>query len=292
MQRQGRRQKEKGKRQKSWQSIVAVCFLPFAFCLLLSAGCGRQAETIILATTTSTQDSGLLDVLVPMFRDQTGIETKVIAVGTGQALQIGRRGDADLLLAHDPDAEERFMAEGHGALRRSVMHNDFVLVGPSANPARIRSPTHIVQAFTRMVGSRSSFVSRGDESGTHQKEKQIWKKVGVQPEGNWYISAGTGMGQVLRMAAEMRAYTLSDRGTYLAQWEGLDLLIVCEGDPLLFNPYSVIVVNPDKHANVHAEAARKFVDFLLSPETQKTIADFGKDRFGQSLFFPDHLAKD
>jgi len=212
-------------------------------------------------------------------------------VGTGQALQIGRRGDADLLLVHDPAAEEQFMADGHGSLRRSVMHNDFILVGPSADPARVSGLTDIVKAFEQLARLRTSFISRGDESGTHQKERRIWQKVGIEPKGDWYISAGTGMGQVLRMASEMHAYTLSDRGTYLAQRSGLDLEILCEKDALLFNPYSVIVVNPDKHANIHAAAAQRFVDFLLAPETQRTIADFGKEQFGQSLFFPDHLER-
>jgi tungstate transport system substrate-binding protein len=255
----------------------------------LSAGCGKQAETIILATTTSTQDTGLLDLLVPMFREQTGIETKVIAVGTGQALQIGRRGDADLLLVHDPVAEERFMAEGHGSLRQSVMHNDFVLVGPRADPAGIHGQPGILAAFGQIARSQSPFVSRGDESGTHQKERRLWQELAVEPRGDWYVPAGTGMGQVLRMANEMHAYTLSDRGTYLAQRGGLDLEILCEGDPLLFNPYSVILVNADKHPNIRAGAAHKFVEFLLSRTTQETIANFGKDKFGQALFFPDHL---
>jgi tungstate transport system substrate-binding protein len=265
---------------------------PFAFCFLLPAGCGRQAETIILATTTSLQDSGLLDHLVPLFREQTGIEIKIIAVGTGQALQIGRRGDADLLLVHHRAAEEKFMAEGHGASHHSIMHNDFILIGPRADPAGLRGRASVAQAFDHLAHSQTPFISRGDESGTHQKERQIWKKANVEPGGNWYVSAGTGMGQVLRMAAEMNAYALSDRGTYLAQGKALGLEVLCEGDPLLFNPYSAIVVNPDRHANLHTEAARRFVDFLLSPGIQRTIAEFGKDRYGQSLFFPDHLTEE
>jgi tungstate transport system substrate-binding protein len=255
---------------------------------LLAAGCSSERETIILATTTSTQDSGLLDVLVPKFREQTGIEIKVIAVGTGQALQIARRGDADVLLAHDPAAEDRFMADGHGSLRRAVMHNDFVLVGSSKDPAALRGRQSIVKAFQELARAQATFISRGDESGTHQKERQIWEKAGLEPKGDWYIAAGTGMGQVLRMAHEKQAYTLSDRGTYLSQGRDLDLVILCQGDPLLFNPYSVIVVSPEKHANVHVQAARRFVEFLLSPEIQQMIEDFGKEQYGQSLFFPDH----
>jgi tungstate transport system substrate-binding protein len=232
-----------------------------------------------------------LDVLVPQFTAKTGIQVKVIAVGTGQALQIGRRGDADVLLVHDPTAEARFMADGHGSLHRDLMHNDFILVGPAADPAKIRGQTSVVAALERVARAGVPFVSRGDESGTHQKERALWKQAGIQPEGDWYIAAGTGMGQVLRMANEKHAYTLSDRGTYLAQHRGLDLEIFCEKDPLLFNPYSVIVINPARHANVHARAAEQFAQFLLSPQTQQTIAEFGKAQYGQPLFFPHQAAR-
>jgi tungstate transport system substrate-binding protein len=254
-------------------------------CFLAASCSAKEAVTLTLATTTSTQDSGLLDVLVPMFRAQTGIEVKVVAVGTGQALQLGRRGDADVLLVHDPSAEAKFMAEGFGAERRDVMYNDFVLVGPPADPAGIKGEPSIAEAFRRIVRSGSPFVSRGDESGTHQKEKEIWRKTGIEPKGDWYIRAGAGMGQVLRMANEKRSYTVTDRGTYLAQRKGLELTILSEGDPMLVNRYSVIVASPEKHPQVHVQAARKFAAFLVSPETQKTIAEFGTDRFGQPLFF-------
>jgi tungstate transport system substrate-binding protein len=259
---------------------------------MLAAGCSsRQTESLTLATTTSTQDSGLLDRLVPLFREQTGIEVKVVAVGTGQALQLGRRGDADVLLVHDRDAEQQFVAEGFGVGRRPVMYNDFVLVGPPVDPAGVNGQASASKAFARMARAEAPFVSRGDESGTHQKEKAIWKRAGVAPQGNWYVRAGAGMGQVLRMADEKHAYALTDRGTFLAQCRGLDLAVLCEGDPLLVNQYSVILVNPDKHTHVRREAARKFADFLLSAATQKVIADFGKDRFGQPLFFPGEAAK-
>jgi tungstate transport system substrate-binding protein len=254
--------------------------------LALATGCSRPGptESITLATTTSAQDSGLLDVLVPRFRQQTGIEVKVVAVGTGQALELGRRGDADAVLVHAPAAEQRFMEEGHGASRRAVMVDRFILVGPPADPAGVKGQASVVEAFTRIAGKEAPFVSRGDESGTHIKEKAIWQKAGVEPRGAWYIAAGAGMAQTLRMAGEKRAYTLTDRGTYLAQGQGLDLTVLCEGDPLLVNPYSVITVNPERHPGVHAEAARKFADFLVSPGVQETIADFGRDRFGEALF--------
>ena len=254
---------------------------------LLPAGCSRPAPTLTLATTTSTRDSGLLDVLVPMFQDQTGIEVKVVAVGTGQALQLGRRGDADVLFVHDPAAEQRFMDEGYGSLRRQVMYNDFVLVGPPADPAGIKGRAAITEAFARIARQGAPFVSRGDQSGTHQKELAVWRQAKIEPRGDWYISSGDGMAQVLRMADQKRAYTLSDRGTFLAQRRkpGLDLAILCQGDPLLVNHYSIIVVNPEKHPHVRQEAARKFADFLLAPATQKRIAEFGTDRYGEPLFF-------
>jgi tungstate transport system substrate-binding protein len=253
---------------------------------LLTAGCSpRQPRTLTLATTTSTQSSGLLDVLVPRFRAVTGIEVKVVAVGTGQALELGRRGDADVLLVHDPDAEQRFMDEGFGTDRREVMHNDFVLIGPPADPAGVKGQTSAAEAFARIARRGSPFVSRGDESGTHQKEKAVWRQAGVEPRGDWYLSAGGGMGQVLRLASEKRSYTLSDRGTFLALRQGLDLPVLVEGDPLLVNPYHVISVNPAKHPHVHRGEAQEFADFLLSPGGKDLIGDFGRDRFGQPLFF-------
>jgi tungstate transport system substrate-binding protein len=257
-------------------------------CLLAATGCStssRPDESLTLATTTSTQDSGLLDVLVPLFEKQSGVKVKVVAVGTGQALQLGRRGDADVLLVHDPASEETFMAEGYGTERREVMYNDFVLVGPKDDPAEIKGEKTVAEAFARIAGKRSPFVSRGDESGTHQKEKQVWRQAKIEPQGDWYVRAGAGMGQVLRLADQKRAYTLSDRATFLAQRQGIDLDILFQGDPSLLNRYSVILVNQDKHPHVRQQAARTFRNFLLSPEGQKAIADFAKDRYGEPLFF-------
>ena len=266
---------------------VTRLLLAFILGMILgSVGCSQPAQSITLGTTTSAQDSGLLDVLVPKFKAETGINVKVIAVGSGQALELGRRGDADILLVHDPAGEERFMADGQGSRHEPLMANDFILVGPAADPAKIKEASSISDAFQRLAKIGSLFISRGDESGTHQKERIVWKQVGMEPAGDWYIRAGAGMGQVLRMASQKRAYTLSDRGTFLAQKEGLELVIVREGDKILENPYSILLVNPANHPGIHADGARRFADFLLSPETQKLIGEFGVDRFGQPLFYP------
>ena len=275
------------------RSFAFFLALLLAGAALLSSGCsgGQSSPTLTLATTTSMQDSGLLDMLLPLFREQTGIEVKVVAVGTGQALELGRRGDADVLLVHDPDAEQQFMAEGYGASRHPVVWNDFVLVGPAADPAGVNGATSAAEAFRRVAAKQAAFVSRGDESGRHAKEKATWRRAGIEPRGDWYVRAGAGMGQVLRMASEKRAYTLSDRGTFLAQREGLDLAVLFEGDPSLVNQYSVILISVEKHPHVHHEAARKFADFLLSAEGQKAIAEFGKARFGQPLFFAGEASR-
>jgi tungstate transport system substrate-binding protein len=254
--------------------------------LLAAAGCrSGQAPTLTLATTTSTQDSGLLDVLVPLFNRQTGIEVKVVAVGTGQALELGRRGDADVLLVHDPAAEAKFVAEGFGLGQRPVMWNDFVLVGPLADTASVKGLASAAEAFGRIARAGAPFVSRADESGTHAKEKAVWRLAKAEPKGAWYVRAGAGMAQVLRVADEKRAYALTDRGTFLAHRQGLDLSVLVEGDPVLVNQYSVLLVSPGKHPHVRQEAARRFAGFLLAPATQQAIGDFGKDRFGQPLFF-------
>lgn len=257
--------------------------------LLLTAGCAPPPEPrpLTLATTTSTRDTGLLDALLPAFERRTGIPVKVIAVGTGMALELGRRGDADVLLAHAPAAEQAFMDEGHGAERHAVMHNDFVLVGPPGDPAGIRGMPSIIDAFRRIAATEAPFVSRGDDSGTHKKERQIWSDSGVRPAGIWYIEGGSGMSAILGMADHKQAYTLTDRGTFLSQRSRLELEVLLEGDPLLRNPYAVIVVNPDNHPTVNAEAARKFAAFLLEPETQQAIGRFGVEEYSQPLFFPD-----
>lgn len=244
-------------------------------------------KTLILATTTSTQDSGLLDYLLPMFTEETGIEVSVIAVGSGQALQMGKDGDADVLLVHSPAAEKTFMDDGDGIRREDVMYNDFVIVGPEADPAKITGMTTAVDAFTAIANAKAPFISRGDESGTNAKELAIWKAANIEPSGDWYVSAGQGMGAVLTMADEMQAYTLSDRATYLAQTQtGLKLKILVEGDKLLLNPYGVIAVDPAKSAKIQNDLANQFIDWIISVPVQQKIMDFKKEELGQSLFYP------
>jgi len=259
--------------------------------MMLGAAGGSAAERrdLVLATTTSTQDTGLLDALLPPFEKQSGIDVKVIAVGTGQALELGRRGDADVLLVHAPQAEKAFMAEGYGAERRPLMFNDFVIVGPKDDPAKIRGMRPPSQAFARIARAGAPFVSRGDNSGTHMKEKELWAGAGVKPSGDWYLEAGSGMAAVLRLASERGAYTLSDRGTYLAQkggqgGAGLALVVLCEGAPVLRNPYAVITLNPGRFPDRNTAGARQLVDYLFSPEARHIIAEFGKDKYGQPLF--------
>ncbi len=257
--------------------------------LMLCGGCrsaSTEANTIVLATTTSTRDSGLLDELLPAFTAQTGIQVKVVAVGSGQALALGRRGDADVLLTHAPKGEEEFMAGGWGEVREVVMFNDFVIVGPRDDPADVRAATSAADALRRIAHAGALFVSRGDDSGTHRKELALWQAAGVETSGDWYRKAGAGMAQGLRMASELNAYTLSDRSTYLFQRSHLMSVILYEGDPDLLNQYSVIVVSARRHPGVNRAGALRFVQFLLAPDTQRMIARYGVDRFGQPLFQP------
>jgi tungstate transport system substrate-binding protein len=252
---------------------------------------GGQAQKLVLATTTSTDDSGLLDYILPDFENEYNVNVEVIAVGTGQALKLGEDGNADVLLVHARALEDAFMEAGHGVRREDVMYNDFVIVGPSEDPGGIQGMTDAAAAFKQIAESQSPFVSRGDESGTHTKEKAIWSAAGIEPSGDWYISAGQGMGAVLTMANEQQAYTLSDRATYLARTlEGIDLKIMVEGDPILFNPYGVIAVNPEKSPEINAELANTFIDWLTSLPVQEKISQFGVEQFGSPLFTPDSTA--
>lgn len=247
-----------------------------------------NARPLILATTTSTQDSGLLDVILPVFEAEYGVEVDVVAVGTGAALTLGVDGNADVVLVHDRAREDKFMADGHGVRREDVMHNDFVIVGPEADPAGISGMTDVAAAFAQIAETQSEFISRGDDSGTHGKEKAIWQAAGIEPAGDWYVSAGQGMGAVLTMAEEALAYTLSDRASFLARVkEGFELVIVVEGDPILFNPYGVMAVNPDKGDHIQVDLANQFIDWLISAETKALIAEFGVAEFGQPLFTPN-----
>lgn len=245
------------------------------------------AKAVILATTTSTQDSGLLDELIPRFEKQTGYVVKTIAVGSGQALAMGRKGEADVLLVHSPDAEKALMAEGSGVNRRIVMHNDFVLLGPTSDPAHLRGKA-ATAALQAIAAGHAVFISRSDNSGTHAQEKKLWAAADLKPEGQaWYQQTGLGMGQTLAVAAEKRAYTLSDRGTYLALRKKLGLEILSEGDAALLNVYHVIEVNPARHPKVNTAGARAFADFLVSKDVQTTVKEFGIGTFGSPLFFPD-----
>lgn len=266
----------------------------FMLLVLLLAGCvppsppQAAAPHLLLATTTSTRDSGLLDALLPDFEKEYGVFVDVVAVGTGQALKLGEDGNADVLLVHARALEDDFMAAGHGVRREDVMYNDFVVVGPPSDPAGIGGSTGAAQAFAKIAESQSPFVSRGDDSGTHSKEKSIWKAAEIEPAGDWYISAGQGMGAVLTMADEQQAYTLSDRATYLARTlEGTQLVILTEGDPILFNPYGVIAVNPTKNDQIHNDLANQFIDWLISVPVQEQIGQFGVAEFGAPLFTPD-----
>lgn len=245
-------------------------------------------EELILATTTSTENSGLLGVLIPMYERATGDHVKVIAVGSGAAMQMGERGDADVLLVHSPKAEETFMAAGNGESRKRVMYNDFILVGTPEDKAAIKGGRDAAAAMAAIARTESSFVSRGDNSGTHAAEKDLWAAAGLKvPAGaSWYTETGQGMEATLTITAERKGYTLTDRATWLATADPKRLPLLVEGDAKLFNVYHVIVVSPEKHSAVHVKAARRFSEFMLSSATQKAIAEFGKDRFGVSLFIP------
>jgi len=242
----------------------------------------KEPEFILLSTTTSTQDSGLLDYILPSFTEETGIEVKVVAVGTGKALQMGRDGEADVLLVHAKASEVEFVEEGHGVERFDVMYNDFVLVGPQ--PLEYAS---IGETLEGIKNNEAKFVSRGDDSGTHKKELSIWASADINPEGDWYVSAGKGMGDVLQMANELRAYTLTDRATYLSMKDALELDIVFEADALLLNEYGVIAVDPTKNNEINNSGANAFIAWLLSSDTQEMIGEFGQDLYGQALFFPN-----
>ncbi len=272
-----------------------VCILPAdqAQALLDKLAAGQKVAAqppgrLVLATTTSTEDSGLLDYILPDFEAKYNAGVEVIAVGTGQAMELGKNGDADVLLVHARAQEDAFVADGYGVNRKDVMYNDFIIVGPANDPAGIKGMKDAAAAFAKLAQTGSRFISRGDNSGTHTKEKAVWKAANVEPKGDWYVSAGQGMGSVLTMANEQLAYTLSDRATYLARTkEGIDLVILVEGDPALFNPYGVITVNPKLHPNVNYDLAMKFTEWITSAETQKLIGSFGVKEFGQPLFIPD-----
>jgi tungstate transport system substrate-binding protein len=267
---------------KKWILLILVVML---FAALPAFG---ASKTVILATTTSTQDSGLLDVLVPMFEKESGFQVKTISVGSGQAMKMGEKGEADVLLVHSPDAEKKFMTDGFGATRRLVMHNDFVIVGPAADGAKVKGTTGSLAAMKVIAQSGAIFASRGDNSGTHAKEKTLWKGAGINPEGQkWYQQTGLGMGQTLNVAAEKKGYSLTDRATFLALKKNLGLVILSEGDSKLLNIYHVIELNPVKSPKINSSGGKAFADFMISKKTQETIGRFGVEKFGAPLFFPD-----
>ena len=268
---------------------------------------GPEVGRLVLATTTSTDNSGLLNAILPDFETRYGADVEVIAVGTGQAIQLGENGDADVILVHARDREDTFVAAGYGLNRQNVMYNDFVIVGPAADPAGIKGMTDVGAALAEVAETGGTFISRGDDSGTHIKEQSLWQASGVplveatginsadnavvKPDGDWYLSVGQGMGATLTVADEQQAYTLSDRATFLARTlEGIDLEILVEGDSRLFNPYGVIAVNPERHPNVNAAGVEAFIEWLTSLETQQLISQFGVAEFGQPLFVPDSAA--
>ena len=263
----------------------------------LAAGCGgdslereqtdsAESRPVVLATTTSTQDSGLLDELIPAFERAEGYTVKTVAVGSGQAIEMGGRGEADVVLAHSPAAEEELMASGVAGSREVVMHNDFVVVGPADDPARARGDS-AVEAFTRIARRKATFVSRGDESGTHARELAVWERAGGEPSASWYQKTGSGMGATLAVAAEKRAYTLADRGSYLANEQADELGVIVDGGPDLLNVYHVIDIDSDAGRRVNAEGGDAFAEWIVSRPAQEMIATFGEEEYGQPLFTPD-----
>lgn len=245
----------------------------------------KEALHIKLATTTSTENSGLLAELLPVFKEETNIIVDVIAVGTGKAIAHGENGDVDVVLVHARNREDAFVNAGYGVNRRNVMHNDFVLLGPSSDPAGVRGMSTAAEALISIAAAKENFLSRGDDSGTHAKEKSLWNTASLIPEGAWYKETGQGMGAVLTMTNEVQGYTMTDRGTWLAMKDKLDLEVLVEGDPLLFNPYGVIAVNPQLHGNADFEGAMAFINFLTGPKGQAIIRNFKKN--GEQLFYPD-----
>ncbi|MCW5575594.1 MAG: extracellular solute-binding protein [Burkholderiales bacterium] len=269
-------------------NAIRGVLLGLAMLGMLAAPASAQQKFITVASTTSTEQSGLFKHLLPVFEKKTGIQVRVVALGTGQALDMGRRGDADVVFVHDKVAEEKFVAEGFGVQRFEVMYNDFVLVGPKADPAKVAGGKDIVDAYKKIAAAGAPFVSRGDKSGTHAAELRLWKAAGVDPsggKGGWYRETGSGMGPTLNTASGMNAYAFTDRGTWLSFKNRGDLVIVVEGDQRLFNQYGVMLVNPAKHAHVKKDQGQAFIDWVISPEGQKTIAGYkiGADQ----LFFPN-----
>jgi tungstate transport system substrate-binding protein len=264
-------------------SVWVVLWTTMAF----SQPAAPAQQEVIFATTTSVQDTGLLDVIVPMFEKETGYRVKAVAVGTGQALALAGRGEADVVLAHAPDAEKKYVSEGSLTNRRLMMHNTFLLAGPAADPAKVKDNKKAVEALKKIADAKATFVSRGDDSGTHKLEMKLWGQTGIKPTGEWYLEAGQGMGKTLGIAGEKQAYVISDRATYLAFQKTTGLSILLEGDPAFLNIYHVMEINREKFPKVNAAGGKAFADFLLSAKVQDVLQTFGKEKFGEPLFFPD-----
>ncbi len=272
------------KRTKLNGKILSLFLLVVLGMNLTVAGLSQERKELVLATTTSTRDSGLLDHLLPVFEAKTGYKVKVLAVGTGQAIKIGEMGDCDVILVHSRAAEDKFVADGYGVNRRDVMYNDYILVGPGNDPARIKGLS-VKEALRALARGKGVFISRGDDSGTHKKELELWASVGIKPEGQWYKAIGKGMGDTLIMANELGAYTLTDRGTYASMKTRLDLEPLVFGDEALFNPYGVIAVNPERHPAVNYEGAMAFIEFITSAEAKEIINGYVVN--GEQLFIAE-----
>ena len=264
--------------------IISLCMVM----IFAITACSKKERTMILATTTSTQDSGLLDYLLPLFEKDTGIKVNVLAKGTGEALEVAKRGDADGLLVHAKEQELQFVKDGFGTERLQVMYNDFIIVGPKEDAAKLtqKTPSDAVEAFKLICSSKANFISRGDKSGTNTREFAIWKSAGIEPTGTWYVSAGKGMGAVLQMADEKKAYTLTDRATYLSMKDKLELTIVTEKGSEFLNQYAFIRLDSSKN-KIKEKEANEFMEWMLSTKGQELIGEFGKDKYGQALFMPN-----
>ncbi|MEC9490194.1 MAG: substrate-binding domain-containing protein [Halanaerobiales bacterium] len=267
-------------------TIKKIIFTIFIFTLIFSSAAAGQ-EVLTMATTTSTENSGLLDELLPPFEEKFEVRVDVVAVGTGAAIELGRNGDADIIFVHAREAEDKFVADGYGINRRDVMYNDFVILGPPADPAGIRNTETAVEAFQKIESEGAEFVSRGDDSGTNKKELSLWDNAGITPDGSWYLESGQGMGPSINMADERQAYILADRGTYLAYSGDIELEIVNSGDPALFNPYGIIPINPAYHSHVRYQLAMAFTGYVTSQQGQKIINNYM--RSGEQLFYPSAI---
>jgi tungstate transport system substrate-binding protein len=275
-----------GKEDNMKKILLSILIITSVYSLRLFAeGQVEKPERLKLATTTSTENTGLLDTLLPAFTKKTGIEVDTIAVGTGKAITLGENGDVDIIMVHARAREDSFVSEGYGVNRRDLMHNDFVILGPPSDPAGIKGVGDAAEAITRISNQKADFISRGDDSGTFTREKELWTTAGISPSGTWYKEAGQGMGAVITMANDLEGYTLSDRGTFLSMMDKIDLVVLMEGDSKLFNPYGIIAVNPALHNHVNYEAAMSLITFLTSKNGQSIIGNFRKNK--EQLFYPD-----